>query len=92
MQTTERTDPTYWLERTDAEARRLTRQAGFYESYTRRFFAEAGLAPGMRVLDIGSGAGDVALLAAEFVGPTGHVVGVDLNPDVLAVARERARA
>lgn len=92
MQTTARTDPTYWLERTDAETRRLIRQSGYYEPFTRRFFIDAGLAPGMRVLDIGSGAGDVALLAAELVGPTGRVVGVDLNDAALAVARERARA
>ncbi len=44
----------------------------------------------MRVLDVGSGAGDVALLAAERVDPQGVVAGVDRNPDVLAVARERA--
>lgn len=44
----------------------------------------------MRVLDVGSGMGDVALLAAELVGPTGSVVGVDTNPDALVAARRRA--
>jgi SAM-dependent methyltransferase len=44
----------------------------------------------MKVLDVGSGAGDVALLAAELVGPNGTVVGIDTNPAVLDVARERA--
>jgi SAM-dependent methyltransferase len=53
---------------------------------------QAGIAPGMRVLDLGSGAGDVALLAAEMVGPMGEVVGVDRNPGVLEVARARAEA
>jgi SAM-dependent methyltransferase len=91
MQTTAQTGPIYWLGHTDTETQRLIRQAGYYNAFTRQLFAEAGIAPGMRVLDIGSGAGDVAFLAAEFVGPTGQVVGVDQNPAVLAVARERAR-
>ncbi|HEU5327417.1 MAG TPA: methyltransferase domain-containing protein [Thermomicrobiales bacterium] len=92
MQTTAQADPIYWLERTDTETQRLIRQGSYYNPFTRRFFVEAGIVPGMRVLDVGSGAGDVALLAAELVGPTGQVVGVDLNPAVLVVARERARA
>jgi ubiquinone/menaquinone biosynthesis C-methylase UbiE len=37
---------------------------------TRQFFTSAGVVAGMRVLDIGSGAGDVAFLAAELVGPS----------------------
>jgi SAM-dependent methyltransferase len=45
----------------------------------------------MRVLDLGCGAGDVSLLAAELVGPTGSVVGIDRDPGVLDIARERAR-
>lgn len=46
----------------------------------------------MSVLDVGSGAGDVALLLADLVGPQGHVVGLDTNPDIVAVARDRVRA
>jgi ubiquinone/menaquinone biosynthesis C-methylase UbiE len=46
----------------------------------------------MRVLDIGSGAGDVAFAAADLVGPSGCVVGVDLNPVILETARARAAA
>ena len=45
----------------------------------------------MRVLDLGCGAGDVSMLAAELVGPTGVVIGIDRNPAVLSVARERSR-
>lgn len=85
-------DPTYVLERGEAETRRLGRQAAFQEPLTRRLFAEAGIAEGMRVLDLGSGAGDVAFLAAEMVGPTGSVVGVDADPRVLRTARARAGA
>jgi ubiquinone/menaquinone biosynthesis C-methylase UbiE len=63
-----------------------------YGPLTRRSFVEAGVGTGMRVLDVGSGAGDVALLAAEIVGPGGQVVGVDTNGQILDVARGRARA
>jgi ubiquinone/menaquinone biosynthesis C-methylase UbiE len=45
----------------------------------------------MKVLDLGSGAGDVALLAARLVGPEGTVAGIDTNPAILEVARARAR-
>ncbi len=51
----------------------------------------ADLRPGERVLDLGSGAGFDALLAARAVGPTGSVVGVDMTPDMLARARANAR-
>lgn len=58
---------------------------------TRSFFAMAGIAPGMKVLDIGSGAGDVSLLTAELVGPSGSVTGIDYNPAFIQYARERVR-
>src|SRR5262249_38275900 len=45
-----------------------------------------------RVLDVGTGAGDVALMAAELVGPTGSVVGIDRDLDALGVAENRAEA
>src|SRR5689334_23358579 len=78
--------------RSEAEARRLQLQAGLYDRITRRFLADAGLGPGMTVLDVGSGPGDVAFAAADLVGPTGRVVGVDVNPAILGLAEARARA
>jgi SAM-dependent methyltransferase len=47
----------------------------------------AGLRPGETVLDLGSGAGFDAFLAARAVGPTGHVIGVDMTPAMLQAAR-----
>jgi arsenite methyltransferase len=46
--------------------------------------------PGMTVLDLGSGAGFDAFLALNRVGETGHVIGVDMTDDMLALARENA--
>jgi len=51
------------------EYERLTRQGRLLRPYTEKFFRAAGVVPGMRVLDIGSGMGDVALLASDMVGP-----------------------
>ena len=84
------TDPTYALGRSDDEHARLTEQANFLRALTERFFRRAGIAPGMRVLDVGSGVGDVAFLLAELVGRDGKVIGVDLDDTALAKARQRA--
>jgi ubiquinone/menaquinone biosynthesis C-methylase UbiE len=84
-------EPHYVLGRSAEEVERLQSQAAFLRPYTERLFRDAGLAPGMKVLDLGSGAGDVALLAARLVGPEGTVVGIDTNPAILEVARARAR-
>lgn len=48
------------------------------------------IAPGMTVLDLGSGAGFDAFLAWQRVGPTGRVIGVDMTGDMLALARQNA--
>ena len=57
-----------------------------------RLIALAHLAPGQRVLDIATGAGDPALTAAQVVGSSGSVVGIDQAPPMLVAARERAVA
>ena len=85
-------DPVYVRGHSDTETARLQRQAQLYAPATRRLFIEAGIGSGMRVLDVGSGAGDVALLVAELVGSGGQVVGVDTNDRILEVARSRVQA
>ena len=82
----------YALGHSDWELKRLSIQARLTDPITRRFFLDAGLAPGMRVLDVGSGAGDVAFLVAEIVGAEGTVIGTDRSATALASARERAAA
>ena len=85
-------DATYTLGRTSDETTRLIEQARIYGESTRFLCERAGISEGMRVLEIGSGAGDVALMLAEFVGTSGQVVGVDINPNILETARQRAAA
>ena len=87
---TERAAPEYVLGRSESESQRLVKQSLFLRPSTERVFRKAGITAGMRVLDIGCGVGDVSFLAAELVGPTGSVVGVDRDPGVLALARQRA--
>jgi SAM-dependent methyltransferase len=82
----------YVLGHSTDELDRLTRQARLIEPITRSFFVGAGIGPGMRVLDVGSGVGDVAFLTAELVGGTGEVVGADRAPEALGVARARVQS
>lgn len=84
--------PAYLMGRSEAETRRLVSQHRLYGPFTRHLLEDAGIERGMKVLDVGSGAGDVALLAADLIGPTGSVVGVDQDPEVLKTASARAEA
>jgi SAM-dependent methyltransferase len=72
------------------ERRRLASQAELFDPLTERVFRAAGLGIGMRVLDLGSGAGDVAILAARLVGREGEVLGVERDPQAVASATARA--
>ena len=83
---------TYPLGRSEAETRRLVLQNQIFGPLTRQFLQAAGINRGMKVLDLGSGAGDVAMLLADLVGPEGEVVGVDMNADILETARARVSA
>ncbi|GAA1563799.1 methyltransferase domain-containing protein [Kribbella sancticallisti] len=63
---------------------------GFFAQWAPHLLDGAGVAAGQRVLDVGCGTGIVARTAAERVGSTGTVAGVDLNEAMLAVARRVA--
>lgn len=84
-------DAEYTMGRSESETDRLIEQSVLYDDVTRRFLLRSGIAKGMKVLDVGSGAGDVALTLSEFVGPEGVVIGVDVNADILETAQERAK-
>src|SRR5215813_598077 len=75
-----------------AEDERLLARSRLFDPLTRRLLEAVGLAPGMRVLDPGSGAGNVARLAAELVGPDGAVVGVEKDPEAVEFARRHTDA
>ncbi len=84
-------DPRYTMGRDREETDRLIQQSRLYDGLTRQLFNDAGIRSGMKVLDIGSGAGDVSLILAELVGPEGKVIGVDGNAEILETARARAK-
>jgi SAM-dependent methyltransferase len=80
----------YALGHSSRELDRLSFQGTVFAPYTRQLLIEAGLTVGMSVLDVGSGSGDVAFLAADLVGSGGHVLGVDRSPAAVERARTRA--
>ena len=73
----------------DEEIERLDQQSASIEAATRLLLRAAGIAPGMRVLDLGTGIGHVAMLVADLVGPQGCVVGIDTSARLLDVAAAR---
>ncbi len=82
----------YVLGHSESELRRLALQSTFWGELTEEVFRRAGIGTGMHVLDVGSGAGDVALLAARLVGPTRSVLGIDRSEHAIKRASERAAA
>src|SRR6201997_275070 len=82
----------YALGYTDTEHERLIRQAALIAPYTERLFRQAGIGPGQRVLDLGSGIGDVSMLLARIVGPSGEVVGIERDASSIGRAKARAAA
>lgn len=83
-------NPAYVLGHSAFELERLARQERMIGGATHDYFRSAGLAAGMRVLDVGSGGGATAFHAAELVGPTGQVIGTDLAPAAIAAASDTA--
>jgi SAM-dependent methyltransferase len=71
------------------EIARLDRQAAAIAGATDALLRAAGIGPGMRVLDLGTGLGHVAAQVAELVGPSGSVIGVDRETPSLEVAERR---
>jgi len=82
----------YLFGHTPQAIQRLLRLGQICQPFTRRMFAEAGITTGMQVLDVGCGPGDVSLIAADLVGETGRVLGVDASADMLHAAQTRAHA
>src|SRR5215470_9141262 len=81
----------YVMGHDDRERRRLSLQASILNPLSDQLLRRAGLSAGMRVLDIGCGVGELSMVAARLVGPTGHVTGIDIDEGALAIAAARAR-
>lgn len=79
----------YSLGASEPELARLDAQAASIARPTNLFLRTAGIAPGMRVLDLGTGLGHVAFQVSELVGSAGAVVGIDQAATMLAVAEQR---
>ncbi len=82
----------YVLGHTKDELARLASQAEIFKEPTKEVLSRSGVREGMRVLDIGCGVGDVAMIAAELVGPTGSVHAIDQSDAPLNIAQARALA
>src|SRR5437763_5064889 len=82
----------YSLGHSETELQRLRRQAAWYEPSTLRLFQQAGISAGMRVLDLGCGAGDVSFAARKLAGDRGEVLGIDRSERAIADAQHGAEA
>jgi SAM-dependent methyltransferase len=80
----------YALATGEAATYRLQVLHNVYGPGTRRLLRDAGLRRGMRVADLGCGAGTVTAMLAEIVGPEGEVIGVDFSRAQLEQARAQA--
>jgi ubiquinone/menaquinone biosynthesis C-methylase UbiE len=80
--------PVYTIGSNPAERDRLRRQSDELWAHSQALLDRAGVTPGWRALDLGCGPRGTLELLSERVGPTGHVTGLDFNPDHVAQARE----
>lgn len=85
------TAPVYMLPHANHQLDRLLHQTRFWGDLTEQWLRHAGIVPGMTVVDMGCGIGDVTLLLSRMVGEWGKVIAVDRSPEVIARAQERAR-
>ena len=84
--------PEYVLGHDDPEMERLKLQAQVIAEVSRRLIRKCGIEPGMQVLEIGCGVGDLSMLLAEAVGSSGKIVAFDREQRPVEMARQRARA
>ena len=59
------------------------------DEFFHRLLIDSGIKKGMRVLDVGCGAGDLSVMASELMGDDGEVIGFDISQDALAAAKKR---
>lgn len=81
----------HWAAQATRWSAQQARMASANRAVTAALLEAARVGPGLRVLDLASGAGEPALTLAEVVGPNGQVTATDLVPEMLAGAEELAR-
>ncbi|HYF99105.1 MAG TPA: methyltransferase domain-containing protein [Candidatus Saccharimonadales bacterium] len=69
---------------------KITETAG--KSLTKRLIELARIKQGSKILDIATGVGEPSITTAQLVGKNGHVLAIDISPQMLSVARERAES
>jgi ubiquinone/menaquinone biosynthesis C-methylase UbiE len=79
----------YVWKSSDEERQRLASQGDVLRPATERLLQAAGIGPGARVLDCGSGGGDVSVIVAQMVTPTGVVLGIDRDAAQVEAATRR---
>jgi ubiquinone/menaquinone biosynthesis C-methylase UbiE len=74
-----------------ADAQRLARQAHVMAEATEAFLSGSGWRPAEACLDVGCGGGQLTVAMARVAGPTGRVVGIDIDDEALELARQAAK-
>src|ERR1700734_3682671 len=82
----------YVMGHNERERGRLSLQGAMLAPFTMQLFRRAGISAGMKVLDIGSGVGEVACLAAELGGHEGRVTALDIDERALEIGRTNAKS
>lgn len=62
---------------------------GMVKRWHKFMFRKAGKIEGLSVLDVGTGTGEIAFISSKKVGPNGHVTGLDITPEMLAMAEKK---
>src|SRR5262245_48731194 len=81
----------YILSTGGKDVQRLRLLHEVYGPGTQALFHRVGLREGQRAVEIGCGSGNIACWVAQQVGPSGSVIGIDISPDQIEVARRQAQ-
>ncbi len=80
----------YVMGHDEREHRRLALQACVLNPFTEQLLRRAGISAGMRILDVGCGVGEVAIIAAHLAGRDGEVIAIDIDGAALSTARAKS--
>ncbi|KAH6622082.1 S-adenosyl-L-methionine-dependent methyltransferase [Boeremia exigua] len=73
------------------ESRAAQYDGTWHDDFTSRFVKQVDIQPGQQVLDLACGTGLLTFLEGDAVGPSGHVIGIDVTPSMLDIARFKQR-